>query len=536
MANSSFEYFPGVPIHSSTDLLNWDWVGYGLHREDQVNGAINLLNVKSEDGIQAPSLRFHNGIFYIITTCVWRPPDAEEGGCTNFILTATDIRGPWSAPHIIEGAPGIDPDIFFDDDGKVWYVGTHTPHNNPNFGGEGEIWCQELDLADFKLRGDRHYLWRGACYGGVFVEGPHVYKHDGRYYLLVAEGGTGVNHAVMVASSDKITGPYVPNERNPLLTSRNLSYDNWVHSTGHADLFQLPDGRWYMALLGIRGDAGPSMDRRSNMGRESFLVPVSWEQEQVEWSPIGPAMRHLWPVAAPATGRVERILPVPLKGTKQKHSDLSFHDTFTSATLHHEWNFRRCPKPHTYSLTDRPGFLRLFASPDVIKERQACSLMGIRQRESDFTFDVRMEFPSASSMGSLRGVEAGICLFQKDDNYIKCTLLCEADGGTWVLGLTVAERGQEARCVAEARLRFGEYRGRLRFSVAADSKGYTFMYSLSDGQSMVELGQSNPDVLVSKGYTGAYLGVYCTSNGVQHEHPAFADFDWVRHNASRRTE
>ena len=136
ICNSSFEYFPGLPIHESTDLVNWRWVGYGLHRKEQVSSAVNLVDVKSEDGIQAPSLRYKDGTFYIITTCVYRPPGTDEGTCTNFIITASDIHGPWSDPHVIEGAPGIDPDIFFDDDGKAWYVGTAAP-DKPNYPGEG---------------------------------------------------------------------------------------------------------------------------------------------------------------------------------------------------------------------------------------------------------------------------------------------------------------------------------------------------------------------------------------------------------------
>eukprot|EP00418_Pyrodinium_bahamense_P060143 CAMPEP_0179184380 /NCGR_PEP_ID=MMETSP0796-20121207/91408_1 /TAXON_ID=73915 /ORGANISM="Pyrodinium bahamense, Strain pbaha01" /LENGTH=212 /DNA_ID=CAMNT_0020888305 /DNA_START=1 /DNA_END=637 /DNA_ORIENTATION=- len=182
LVNSSFEYFPGLPIHHSRDLVNWEWVGYGLHYEEQVRGAVNLVDVKSNDGIQAPSLRYHDGVFYIITTNVYRSPGQDEGTCTNFIITATDIKGPWSLPHVLDGAPGIDPDIFFDDDGKVWYVGTKAP-DVPNFSGEGEIWCQEIDLAGWKQ------VAIGALYGAVFAEGPHLYKHEGKYYLMVAEGG-----------------------------------------------------------------------------------------------------------------------------------------------------------------------------------------------------------------------------------------------------------------------------------------------------------------------------------------------------------
>ena len=131
---------------------------------------------------------------------------------------------------------------------------------NPNFQGEGEIWLQELNPENWSLIGERHLLWRGAC-GGVWAEGPHLYKRNGVYYLLIAEGGTSFNHAVMLAASPSITGPYESNDRNPVLTTRHLSYDNWVHSVGHADLFALEEDRWYMVALGVRGDINRGSNR-----------------------------------------------------------------------------------------------------------------------------------------------------------------------------------------------------------------------------------------------------------------------------------
>ncbi|MGB5354972.1 MAG: glycoside hydrolase family 43 protein, partial [Woeseia sp.] len=190
LVNSSFEYFPGLPVHHSRDLVNWTLIGYGLHREEQASGAVNLLDVQSNGGIHAPTLRCRDGRFYIVTTNVYQPPGASAQ-MVNFVITAKHPAGPWSLPTVIAGAPGIDPDLFFDDDGRVWYVGTHQP-DSPNFEGEGEIWLQELDPDSWQLRGPRHFLWRGAC-GGVWAEGPHLYRRDGRYYLLVAEGGTSLN-------------------------------------------------------------------------------------------------------------------------------------------------------------------------------------------------------------------------------------------------------------------------------------------------------------------------------------------------------
>ncbi|CAE7939994.1 xylB [Symbiodinium necroappetens] len=519
ICNSSFEYFPGLPIHESTDLVNWRWVGYGLHRKEQVSSAVNLVDVKSEDGIQAPSLRYKDGTFYIITTCVYRPPGTDEGTCTNFIITASDIHGPWSDPHVIEGAPGIDPDIFFDDDGKAWYVGTAAP-DKPNYPGEGELYCHELDLGAFKLVGERHHLWRGALHGGVFVEGPHMYKHEGSYYLMAAEGGTGVNHAEVIAISDKVTGPFYPNDRNPILTSRHLSYDNWVHSTGHGDLFQLPDGRWFMVCLGVRAEEGKQGMKRSNMGRETHLVPVRWEREPMEWHSLGPVGERLWPVCAPDTGRVERQSALPLK-SMQLHACNTFRDTFESPSLHPEWNFRRVPREGMYVLS--PGCLRLNAQPQVIEERASCSLMGIRQRQSEFTFLSKMTFKPVTD-----GVEAGTSVFQKDDNYVN--FVVQLVGGKHRVCVTLKERGKEERALYGDDL--AAYQGGITFRIESCNHAYSFSYSLDDGASFTSCAEMAADLLLSYGYTGSYLGLYSTSKGKPSED--YAEYAFVQHSASLR--
>ncbi|PXY01223.1 glycoside hydrolase family 43 protein [Marinifilum breve] len=510
MVNSTFEYFPALPIHHSKDLVNWELIGYGLHRENQCNGAVNLVDVNSNGGIHAPTIRYHEGTFYIITTNVYYDPNKKENPTdfVNFIITAKSPEGPWSEPHVLEGAPGIDPDIFFDEDGKVWYVGTHSPEN-PNFDGEGEIWLQEIDLENWKLTGERNYLWRGAC-GGVWVEGPHMYKHDGRYYLMVAEGGTSFNHAVMIAVSDDIKGPYFSNPRNPILSTRHLTYDFWVNSTGHADLIQLEDGRWYMVALGIRGD----VDRRSNMGRESHLIPVQWEREPFEWQEI----KYDWPVCAPQTGRVERLNPVPFEGTKQIRKE-EFKDEFDSDVLNLEWNFRRVPMPNTYSLSKREGHLRLFANPNVIKERGRASLMGFRQKESLYDYEVKMNFKSKQ-----KNVEAGISLFQKDDNYINMTVQRAAKGYTLKLSLKAHDKEQNVIANDELEL----YKGEIILRVKADKEQYHFEYSLDNGNEFKRLTSIKNNYIISRGYTGAYLGMYCTSNGKKSN--AYVDFDWVKCN------
>ncbi len=512
IVNSSFEYFPGLPIHHSTDLVNWELAGYGIHNPDFYRDEVNLVDVQSDGGIHAPSIRWHDGLFHIITTNVYDPGDGEPTRMVNFIITAEEAAGPWSEPQVIEGAPGIDPDIFFDDDGRVWYVGNHAPAD-PEFPGQGEIWLQELDPDNWRLVGERHFLWRGAC-GGTWAEGPHIYKRDGRYYLLIAEGGTSYNHAVMIAVSDEITGPYIPNDRNPILTSRNLSYSNWVHSTGHADLVELADGRWSMVALGKRSDE----QGESNMGRETHLLPVVWEREPFPWKEV----RYEWPVVAPDTGRVERQTPLPFRGSAQYRND-AFADDFDTGVLDLQWNFRRVPLSGIYSLDERPGYLRLYAHPDSIAYRGRAALLGVRQQESDFEYSARMAFSPRQDH-----VEAGISLFQKDDNYLNFTVIRR--GGTNVLRLVLAEGGLDPRIVDERVLE--GYGGDIVLRVVSEDSRYRYGYSLDRGNSFAAFAETDAARLLSRGYTGAYLGIYSSGNGV--DSAAFADFDWVRYKGFER--
>ena len=527
IVNSSFEYFPGLPIHHSKDLVNWNLIGYGLHRDDQCSGEMNLVDVQTDGGIHAPSIRYHDGLFYIITTNVYSPGPQQPTEMINFIITAEQVEGPWSNPHIIEGAPGIDPDIIFDD-GKVWYVGTHVPEK-PNFNGEGEIWLQELDLDDWSLKGERYFLWRGALYYGTWAEGPHIYKRNGFYYLLIAEGGTSLEHAVMVSVSDNVKGPYVPNARNPILTSRHLSNDYWVNSIGHADLLELADGRWYMVALGIRSE----IDTYSNMGRETHLIPVTWEEEPFEWKydkiekewselPDGERFEKLrrvnyeWPVCSPITGRVERSFPLPFTNLPQFNKQ-TFRDDFDSKNLNLEWNFRRVPQKGTYLINHKDGFLRLFSSKNVIENRKGCSLLGIRQIETDFEFSVKMLYNP-----TIQGGQAGISLFQKDNNYFTFTV--EKNKENHVLKLLLKERKKEPVVIHQTFIK--SYNGSITFKVNSENNSYNFYYSLDDGNSYKSFLETGSDKILSNGYTGAYMGLYTTINGKNIEE--FADFDWVK--------
>ena len=195
----------------------------------------------------------------------------------NCIVTATDPAGPWSEPYWLDGADGIDPSLFFDDDaapnrrGKAWYVGTRLKASSTFAQGQTEIWLQELDLVTMRLTGEQVVIWDGAVKNAVWSESPHIYKIDGRYYLLTAEGGTAHHHSVMVARSEAITGPYEGNRGNPIVTHRHLGLNYPIVGAGHADLIDTPSGEWWMVLLAMRPYGGYFY----NLGRETFLAPVT---------------------------------------------------------------------------------------------------------------------------------------------------------------------------------------------------------------------------------------------------------------------
>ena len=514
IVNSSFEYFPALPIHHSKDLVNWELIGYGIDRPNQGTGKVNLYDVQQQGGIHAPSIRYHDGLFYIITTNVYSPLDkSKPTEMVNFILTAKNPAGPWSEPYVIEGAPGIDPDIFFDDNGKVWFVGTHDT-GNPNKNGIGEIWIQELDLDNWKLKGQRHSIWRGAC-GGCCVEGPHIYKQYGRYYLMVAEGGTSYNHAVMIASSENIEGPYDSNPKNPILTSRHLSNNNWVHSTGHADLVQLKDKRWYMVSLGIRNE----MDSTSNMGRETHLMPVVWEEawdnwvevEKGRWEPV----IIKWPVVAPNTGKVERNTSIPFLEKKQ-NINYSFYDDFTSSKLDLQWNFRRVPRENTYELNSKNKTLKLNLSPESFELRSQYNLMGFRQKETEFEYSSSMNFKPKKNFS-----EAGLSIFSQDDNYINFTV--KKHNNKTLLNLSVKPRDQKLDVIKSIPLKYNE---NIILKILSKDNKYIYYYSLDDGNSFEAFAETDANLVLCKGYIGTNLGLYASSNGYKTKE--YAEFEWVK--------
>jgi xylan 1,4-beta-xylosidase len=268
MVYSTFGYFLGIPIFYSPDLVNWEQVGHVLDRAEQVRfEGLGLGN----HAIYAPTIESHNGTYYVAGTEVW--------GRGNFVVTALHPSGPWSNPVFFPEVSGIDPSLFFEEDGKVFIVyNSDAPDNEPLYEGHRTIRLYELDMDEKAVVGTPTILVNGGVdirEQPVWIEGPHIYKIDGRYYLSAAEGGTSVNHRQVIFCSEAITGPYVPWEKNPILTQKHLDPNrpNPLTSTGHADLIQDLEGNWWLAFLACR----PYEGNHYNTGRETFMAPVVWE-------------------------------------------------------------------------------------------------------------------------------------------------------------------------------------------------------------------------------------------------------------------
>jgi alpha-N-arabinofuranosidase len=480
LVNSTFEYFPGVPIFHSRDLVHWRQIGHVLTRVSQ----LPLERMRASGGVFAPTLRYHDGTFYMVTTNVW--------GTSNFYVTATDPAGPWSEPHPLD-QEGIDPSLFFDDDGTVYYI-RHVG------GGDGYIGQQVLDLASGKLQGEMKKIWGGT--GGVWVEGPHMFKRDGRYYLMVSEGGTSYDHSVTIARSDSPWGPFEADPHNPILTHRTRR-DHPVQALGHADLVETPAG-WWAVFLGIRPQGG----QFHHLGRETFLAPVTWSADG--WPTIGTRGTIELEMAAPA------LTPHPWPKTPTR-------DEFDGDSLALDWNFLRNPQGGDWSLTARPGYLRLRGSAVTMSDQDSPAFVGRRQTALVCRAATQLDFQPASE-----NEEAGLVVRGNDGNHYDLGITLR-DGRRHVT-LRRVHDGKPVEPIRHEALPAGN----VELSIAARPLEYEFFYQI-DGGSPVSLGTAATKDLSSEtigGFTGVYFGMYATGNGQQANVPA--DFAWFDYEVDRR--
>lgn len=484
IVNSSFTYFPGLPILHSKDLAHWNQIGNVLTDESQ----LPLKNSEVSRGLFAPTIRYNDGVFYVICTNV------SYGG--NFIVTSKKAEGPYSEPHYLEGADGIDPSLFFDDDGKCYYIGTHPNPEGCKYDGDWYIYIQELDIKNFKLIGEKHNVWNGAMRGVHWPEGPHLYKKDGFYYILHAEGGTGPEHAVCVARSKEVFGPYEGNFCNPILTHRNLGKAYPVQYVGHADMISTPLGEWYMVMLGVR-----QLDGFTTMGRETFIANVIWENG--------------WPVVNPGLGKLSNMLNIELDNAEPEIASISEPGTDK------EYNFKeiesfgpeiislRNPQIDMYEIVKGRG-LKLKCSKGLITSLDDVSYLAVRQDNHSFEIGCTVNVENLCT-----GAAAGITVFQNNRYNIRFEV------SNWIGYVLVTNDGYEEKI---ATCPLGNIAATLIIRVLG-LKAYFFVMTEKGPMAVAgNIDVSNLSTEVAGGFVGCTCGIYAQDYDNDRENDIYAGF------------
>ena len=391
LVTSTFSYFPGIPVFHSRDLVNWTQIGNAIDRPTQLDfGKLGLSR-----GVFAPAIEHHRGTFYILNTCV------DCGG--NFLVTASNPAGPWSDPvwlPDLEG--GIDPSLFFDEDGKAWILNNGPPIGKPLYEGHRAIWIQQFDPAAKKTVGPRTVLVNGGVdisTKPIWIEGPHIFRKDGWYYLIAAEGGTAEGHSQVALRSKSVTGPYTPWKDNPLLTQRGLppGRPSPITSAGHADFVETAAGEWWATFLAVRPYEGDYY----NTGRETFLLPVKWENGWPRMTRPNEVIPYVH--ARPKLPR-QAAPRVPMTGA------FTVRDEFEDPRLPFYWMTMRNPREQWWTLSG--GTLQLRARPVRLGDFGNPSFWGRRQQHINASASTVVRFAPAR-----QGDEAGLVAIQNDEYY-----------------------------------------------------------------------------------------------------------------------
>jgi len=479
LVNSTFTYFPGIPVFESDDLVHWTQIGNVIDRPSQ----LDFDGLRVSRGIFAPAIEYHDGVFYVVTTAV------DSGG--NFIATATDPAGPWSDPHWLPGIGGIDPSLFFDDDGKVYLLNNDEPPGTPRYDGHRAIWMQQIDIARHAPIGPRKALIDGGVEpekNPIWIEGPHLYKIDGWYYLSDAEGGTGPQHSQVVLRSRDVWGPYQPYERNPILTQRDLPADRPlpVTNAGHADLVEGPDGSWWAVFLASRNYARVHY----NTGRETYLLPVTWKDG---WPVILESGREIpYTVRGPSFMRGDAD-QAPMAG------NFTWRDEFDGPAIGREWLYVRVPKRDWADLRTRPGALAIHPLAEGLDTLRNPSFLARRQRHLAFEASTALALPAV-------GTSAGIAAFQSERYWYFFGVRRRADG----VELFLERRSGDAPATVVAS-RTVPASETLRLKVSADGGAYAFAFT-GDGAAWQWLARAQDGTVLSTevagGFVGATIGPY----------------------------
>ena len=491
LANSTFEWYPGVELHRSRDLARWESLPSPLAER-------RLLDMEGERascGVWAPCLSYGGGFFWLIYTNVrtWNAGPWKD--CSNFLIRAPSIEGPWSDPVYLNSS-GFDPSLFHDDDGALWFLNMEWDYRQsvnpegPQFSG---ILLQRYDPEEKKLTGPVRKIFTGSSIS--CVEGPHLYKRNGWYYLLTAEGGTMYGHAATVARSRSIGGPYEIHPHNPLISSRGRP-ENPLQKAGHGSWCESPGGRTYLAYLCGRPLAGT---RRCVLGRETAIAEIIWHED---WPYVKgeDGERVNYPALSFDAPDSPSLDTDAAAGTTEGKGRRVY--TFTGPAIHGDFKTLRVPAdPERYSLTARPGYLRLRGGQSPVSP-YGQTLLARRQEDFSFNAGTCLEF----SPGGFQEL-AGLSWRYDERNQYLLALTWDENRGR-VLTILVMNAGrffrEEGPPVPEGPVYLGlevrEHRGSFRYSL--DGRNFTDMGPALDAAIL-------SDEHDSLGFTGAFTGIFC---------------------------
>jgi xylan 1,4-beta-xylosidase len=487
MVHSSFAMFPGVPIFHSKDLVNWTQIGHVLDRKSQ----LKVHDTGIAAGVYAPAIKYNpnNDTFYMITT-------QFAGDFGNIVVKTKDPFKGWSDPYKLN-FNGIDPSLFFDDDGKAYVVHNDAPDEGKElYNGHRVIKIWDYDLEnDQVISGTDKIIVDGGVdisKKPIWIEAPHIYKKNGRYYLMCAEGGTGDWHSEVIFVSDNPRGPYKPAANNPILSQRYLNPNraNKVEWAGHADLVEGPDGQMYGVFLGVR----PNEKNRVNTGRETFILPVDWTGE--------------FPVFVNGLIPMEPKLKMP-EGVVNKtgqdgffpNGNFTFNEDFSAEKLDYRWIGMRGPREDFIQSTS--GGLQVNAFDTNVKAVAPISALFQRQMHKTFSATTTMNY----TPGSEKDLAGMVCYQSERFNYVFG--ITKKDNDYYLL-LERTERGR-SKILSSTKI---DVTQPIRLQVKAEGDDYRFNYAVGNGDFQNLGGTVSGDILstnVAGGFTGTLIGLYATS-------------------------
>ncbi|RYY21330.1 MAG: glycoside hydrolase family 43 protein [Cytophagaceae bacterium] len=500
LVNSTFSYFPGIPVMHSRDLKNWQQVGNVISRPTQMN----FLGDRMTRGLFAPAIAYHNGTYYVTCTLIDR-----KG---NFVVTAKNPAGPWSDPVFLPAVRGIDPSLYFEGDKAYVIYNSDPPDNKPLYDGHRSIKIIELNPSTLQTVGEANIVVNGGVdlsQKPVWIEGPHLMKRHDWYYLYAAEGGTSVNHTEVVFRSKAALGPFVPYEKNPILSQRELPQNrqNPITSAGHAQLVEGPDGQTYAIFLAVR----PYEGNYYNTGRETFIVPVVWQDE--------------WPVMAPGPYGVQYSYPanfpeVKLPGARPQNGNFGYTLTF-ERQLDPALLFLRTVDSSSFSLSKAQG-LTLKLKPETCAETGNPAFIGKRQQHLHCSAETELTFAARAANET-----AGLVAFQDEKHFY---YFCKSvENGRPVVQLFKSTDDPKKPTLL-AKMPLKATAGRVQLRVNAEGDAYAFRFS-ENGKTWTVLKDTVDgrflSTQVAGGFIGCTFGLYGTSAGQPTTNTAA--FKWLKY-------